>query len=368
MNGFCLIFADNYKNYDLEGLIKNRSLASLPVACRYRIVDFILSLLVKADVADIGILTTNNYNSLMDHVGWGKDWNLNRKNGGLKIIPPLAISDTGLARNKFEALSNASQYMEGRLQDYCIIADSNIICNIDFKDLLRYHEENNADVTVAVVKRKPEKDEIEMILDNKNRAYDSLYHKDGADYECNTLLKITIMHKDFLNEIIKKGITLGWEDIVRDYISKNFNRLNVYAYEVKGYCKVINSLESYYDFHMDLLDERISKEIFLSGTEILTRVRDSVPTSYGKNSSVSNSILADGCHINGRVENSVIFRDVTIEEGVELKNCIVMSSTTIKEGAKLEYVITDKEVLVTEGKELKGDRNCQCIVPKKKTI
>ena len=176
------------------------------------------------------------------------------------------------------------------------------------------------------------------------------------------------MHKDFLNEIIKKGITLGWEDIVRDYISKNINRLNVYAYEVKGYCKVINSLESYYDFHMDLLDERISKEIFLSGTEILTRVRDSVPTSYGKNSSVSNSILADGCHINGKVENSVIFRDVTIEEGVELKNCIVMSSTTIKEGAKLEYVITDKEVLVTEGKELKGDRNCQFIVPKKKTI
>lgn len=368
MNAFCILFADCYKNYDIGGFIKNRTLASLPVGCRYRMVDFMLSSLVKAEVPNIGILTTNNYNSLMDHVGWGKDWDLNRKNSGLKIIPPLAISNTTVARNKFEALNDAVPYISAIMQDYCILSDTNIISNIDFKDLLKFHKENNADITVVCTKREPLSGEIEMIVDNKNRAYDSLYHQNGADYEANTLLKITLMHKNLLKEIIQKGNTLGWEDVVRDYISKNFNRLNVYVYDVKGYSKVINDLDTYFDFNMDLLNEDVCKELFLSGTEILTRVKDSVPTLYGKNAKVSNSLFADGCHIFGKVENSIIFRDVIVEEGAEVKNSIIMSGTVIKSGAKLNYVITDKFVKINENKELKGDRNCQFNVPKFKII
>lgn len=368
MNAFSILFADSFKNYEIGGLVRNRTLASLPVGCRYRMVDFMLSNLVKANVPNIGIIATNNYNSLMDHVGWGKDWDLNRKNSGLKILPPLAISDTGLARSKFEALNHAFPYINSMLQEYCILADSNVICNIDFKEMLEFHIANQADFTVACVKRKPVNGEIEMIVDGKNRAYDSLYHQYGADYECNTLLKVTLMKKDMLIDIIKKGNTQGWEDIVRDYISKNFNRLNVYAYEVKSFCSVINDLESYYKFNMDLLNEEISNELFLSDTEILTRVKDSVPTLYGKNANISNSMLADGCRVDGTVTNSIIFRDVIIEEGAVVNNSIIMSGTVVKAGSKLDYVITDKNVSISENKELKGDRNCPFIVPKYKEI
>lgn len=368
MNAFCLLFSDSFKNYDIGGLIKNRTLASLPIACRYRTVDFILSNLVKASVPNIGILATNNYNSLMDHVGWGKDWDLNRKNSGLKILPPMAISNTGVAKTKFEALNNALPYIESMLQDYCILADANIICNIDFKDMLEFHESKNADFTVAYVKRKPMAGESEMISDDKNRVYSSLYHQYGADYECNTLVKITLMHKNILKDVILKGTSHGWEDLVKDYISKNYNRLNVYAYEIKGYSTVIDSLENYYKFNMDLLDGKIGRQIFLSDTEILTRVKDSAPTFYGANSEIKNSLFADGCHIYGKVENSLISRDVVIEEGAEVKNSILMSGTVVKAGAKLDYVIADKAVLITENKNLKGDGNCQFTIPKNKVI
>lgn len=368
MNAFCVLFADNFKNHDIGGFAKNRALAALHVGCRYRMVDFMLSSLVKADIPNIGLLTTKDYNSLMDHVGWGKDWDLNRKNGGLKIIPPLAISNTTIPRSKFEALTNAEPYINSMLQDYCIVADANIICNIDFREVLDFHKKNNADVTVLCMKNKPKPGDIEMMVDHKNRAYDSLFHQSGADYECNTLLKITVLHKDLFKKLIQKGNTLGWEDIVRDYVSKNFNKLNVYAYNVKSYCKVIDSLESYFNFNMDLLNPEIGHEIFLSGTEILTRVKDSVPTIYGQNADVKCSLLADGSHINGVVENSIIFRDVTIEEGAKVKNSILMSGTIIKSGADLDYVITDKFVTVSKNKELKGDINCQFIVPKDKNI
>lgn len=360
MNAFCILFSDSFKNHEIAGFVKNRTLASLPVGCRYRLVDFMLSYLVEANVPNIVILAINNYNSLMDHVGWGKDWDLNRKNSVLKILPPLAISNTGVARNKFEALNEAEKYISSMLQDYCIIADPNIICNVDFNEMLKFHENNNADITVACARRKPLDGEIEMMVDNKNRAFDSLYHQQGADYECNTLLKITILKKDLLKEIIKKGTSQGWEDLVRDYVSKNFNRLNVYAYQIEGYCCVINSLENYFEFNMDLLKEEISREIFLSGKEILTRVKDSVPTIYGEYANVKNSMLADGCSINGTVENSIIFRDVFIEEGAVVKNSILMSGTVVKKGAKLDYVITDKSAVINENKELKGDKNCQC--------
>lgn len=368
MNAFCLLFSDSFKNFDIGGFVRNRTLASLPVGCRYRMVDFMLSNLVKANIPNIGIITTNNYNSLMDHVGWGKDWDLNRKNRGLKILPPLAISNTGLPKNKFDALNHAEPYINSMLQEYAIISDSNIICNIDFEDMLEFHEENKADMTVAYFKRKPKNGELEIIVDSKNRAYESLYHQYGADYECNTLLKIAILKKEYLKDLIKKGTSLGWDDLAKDYISKNFNRLNVYAYEVSGYCSVIDSLDEYFKFNMDLLDENTCKELFLSGTEILTRVKDSVPTLYGKKAIIKNSMFADGCTINGHVENSIIFRDVVIEEGAVVKNSIVMGGTVVKANAELDYVITDKRAVISKGKKLIGDKNCQFIVPKNKLI
>ena len=359
VRAFCILFADNYRNDDLQGLVRNRTLASLAVASRYRMVDFMLSSLVKAEVSNIAVVTNHHYKSLMDHLGWGKDWDLNRKNSGLKFITPMSNHQSNrVAQNKIEALGDAARYADTLLEEYCILADGNIVGNIDFKEMVNYHKSTNADITLAYTYRKPQQRESQIIFDDKNRVYDSLYHYDGYDQVCPTQVKIYIMSKDMFKELVKKGMTYGWQDIL----------LNVYGYEIKNYTRTINSVQEFYNFNRDLLDPNKMNELFLSGTDILTRVQDSVPTTYGDGAIVKNSILGDGCEINGIVENSILFRDVVVEEGAVIKNSIVMSNSVIKKSAYLDYVILDKEATVSERVELKGTENCQVIVEKNKVV
>ena len=176
------------------------------------------------------------------------------------------------------------------------------------------------------------------------------------------------MSKSMFKDIVQKGTTLGWEDILLDYVAKNFHKLNVYAYEIKSYNRTINSVQEYYDFNKDLLNPDKLRELFLSGTDILTRVQDSVPTMYGDGAIVKNSILGDGCEINGIVEDSILFRDVVVEEGAVIKNSIIMPNCVVKKSAYLDYVISDKAATIGEKIELKGTENCQVIVEKNKVV
>ena len=273
-----------------------------------------------------------------------------------------------VAQNKIEALGDAARYADTLLEEYCILADGNIVGNIDFKEMVNYHKSTNADITLAYTYRKPQQRESQIIFDEKDRVYDSLYHYDGYDQVCPTQVKIYIMSKEMFKELVKKGMTYGWQDLLLDYITKNFHRLNVYGYEIKNYTRTINSVQEFYDFNRDLLDPNKMNELFLSGTDILTRVQDSVPTTYGENAIVKNSILGDGCEINGIVENSILFRDVVIEEGAVVKNSIIMPNTVIKKAAYIDYVISDKAAVVSEKVELKGTENCQVIIEKNKVV
>lgn len=369
MNALSILFSDNYRRDDLSGLTKKRTLSALPIGSRYRLVDFMLSSLVKAGVPNIGILVNQNYNSLVDHLGWGKDWDLNRKNSGLKIITPM-VNDLGKTNlvNKFDALGNSLFYLNEVLQEYVILADANIVANVDFKEMLKYHKDTNADITVAYSYRKPAEKDSQIIFDERGRIYDSLYRMHGHDEVVPTQLKIHILHRDRYKEIIEKGLTLGWEDLMRDYISKNYNKLNVYAYEVKGYSKVINNINDYYDFNLDLLHDNVRQELFLSGTSILTRVKDSVPSFYGEKSNVINSVLADGCIIHGTVENSVISRDVIIEEGAVVKNSIIMTKCRIAKNSKLSHTIMDRYSATSENTDVGGTAVEPYIVHKNVTI
>ena len=198
--------------------------------------------------------------------------------------------------------------------------------------------------------------------------YESLYHFDGSDHECATQVKIYILTKELFNGIVKKGLTLGWEDILRDYIAKNLETLRVFAYQIKGYLKVVNTIKDYYDLNMDMLDFENLHDVFLSGTQVITRVKDTVPTGYGKKAVVKNSILGDGSKIRGTVENSIIFRDVVVEEGAVVRNSIILSNTVIKSGAHLEYVIADKDVTVKQHTVLTGTEEVQVVIDKGKTV
>lgn len=369
IKAFCVLFADNYRNDDLQGLVRNRTAAALPVISRYRMVDFMISSLVHANIDNIAVLTNHNYKSLLDHMSHGKDWDLNRKNRGLKFITPMSnYLSTRIPQNKIEALANTMVYTQSLDEEFVILADTNIIGNIDFKEMFQYHLDTGSDITVAYTYRKPNVGESQIIFDENHKVYESLYHFDGSENICATQVKIYILTKELFNGIVKKGLTLGWEDILRDYIAKNLETLRVFAYQIKGYLKVVNNIKDYYDLNMDMLDFNNLKDVFLSGTDIITRVQDTVPTIYGKNAAVKESILGDGSKINGTVENSIIFRDVVVEEGAVVRNSIILSDAIIKTGAHLDYVIADKGVVVKQHTVLTGTEEVQVVVDKGKTV
>ena len=369
IKAFCVLFADNYRNDDLQGLVRNRTAAALPVISRYRMVDFMVSSLVHANIDNIAVLTNHNYKSLLDHMSHGKDWDLNRKNRGLKFITPMSnYLSTRIPQNKIEALANTMVYTQSLDEEFVILADTNIIGNIDFKEMFQYHLDTGSDITVAYTYRKPNVGESQIIFDENHKVYESLYHFDGSENICATQVKIYILTKELFNGIVKKGLTLGWEDILRDYIAKNLETLRVFAYQIKGYLKVVNNIKDYYDLNMDMLDFDNLKDVFLSGTDIITRVQDTVPTIYGKNADVKGSILGDGSKINGTVENSIIFRDVVVEEGAVVRNSIILSDAVIKTGSHLDYVIADKGVVVKQHTVLTGTEEVQVVVDKGKTV
>ena len=369
MNAFSILFSDTFHYDRIAELTKNRNLASVPFGGRYRLVDFVLSSLVKAHVPNVGVITRNNYSSLVDHLGSGKDWDLDRKNGGLKILTPFANTiGTSNSNNKFEALNSIKTYIRHSLPEYCILSDTNIVCNIDFRQMLRFYQEKNADMVCLYQKRDIYEGSISIQIEDSGQICGSRYHGSAEGEQDNFVLKVYLMKKDFLLHLIDSGITYGWEEFNRDFITKHFSTYRIFAMEQTGYCKVLRTIGDYYRANMDLLDPAIRREIFQSGTHILTKIKDSVPTMYGSNANVKNSLIADGCKIDGTVENCVIFRDVRIKKGAVVKNSIIMQNAEISENSHITHVIADKNMSLNEGVVLTASESFPFIISKNTKI
>ncbi len=369
MNAFCILFADSNETLDLGELSNERTLASVPFGGRYRLVDFVLSALVGAQIHDIGIVTRNRYGSLMDHVGWGKDWDLNRKNGGIKFLTPfLKTSDSAATGNRIEALNSIMDYIKTSLPEYCIICDSNVVMNIDLEKFMEYHVEKGGDITIAYTDMEITAKELEVTFDGNGKLVDTMLHQNPHDDKKNVMLNFVIVKRDLLISIIEMGVTYGWTSIKKDVIAHGFREYNIYGYKVDGYAAVINSVDTFYKKNMDLLNTGVRKELFMGKNPILTRIKDSVPTIYGENSRVTNSLVADGCTIEGTVENCIIFRDVKVAKGAVVRNSIIMQNTSIQENAMLSCVITDKDVEIGPGRVLGGTETMPFIINKGKKV
>ena len=369
MNAFCILFSDSYENLGLSELASERTLASVPFGGRYRLVDFVLSSLVGAQIKNIGIITRNKYGSLMDHIGWGKDCDLNRKNGGIKFLTPfLKYNSSAMITNKTDALYSVIDYVKNSLPEYCILCDSNIVMNLDFEKLLRFHKEKEADISFVYKKMCPNDKELEVTLDSTGKLIDTLYHQSFKDNEKNILLNVLVLKKELLLWLIDRGITYGWYSLEKNVIAHGFNDYKIYGYEHKGYASVIKCVEDFYKTNMDLLKKDVRLELFHGKNPVLTRIKDSVPTIYEKNAKITNSIIADGSKLDGNIENCIVFRDVVVKKGAVVKNSILMQGTKVSENAILSGVITDKDVNVGTGRILAGTKSMPFIITKGKTV
>ena len=364
-----VLFASDAESH-LNDLTIHRTTASLPFGGRYRLIEFALSNLVSSNITTIGIITRNNYNSLMDHIRMGRDWDLNRKNSGITVFPPFVFNSAHeVYKGKIEALYTLRGFMMSNNEEYVVIANTNIACNIDFEEVEKFHIEKGADITVLTHytdDTNPRK--IIISADKNNRITDMRYPvaSDTGKQRCN--LNIYYIKKDLLISLVDNAYAHGAYDFEKDILQKKLDELYIMNYEVKDYVAVIDRIPTYFKRSMELLDPAVREELFYKHSTILTKVKDSVPVKYKEGADVKNSIIADGCVIDGTVENSILFRSVKVGKGAVIRNSIIMEDSIIMDGASLDYTITDKDVIIQSGRTLSGYESYPMVVVKGKVI
>lgn len=368
-----LIFSNIYDN-SLGELTSNRTVASLPFGGRYRQIDFVLSNMTNSGIHKIGLITKYNYRSLMDHLGTCSAWDLDRKNEGLVFIPPFATGHNGIYKGKLEALNVAMPFItEATAYDYVVLSDTTVLCNINYKDVVEQHIQSGADVTVVsqsgkqcqsgthnlVVNASKKTGKVSEVLINAKATPSSLVS-----------MGMFVMSRELLIKYVGDCVARGYYHFERDFIQEKFNKneLTVHAYEHNGVVLRNSCILNYYKNNLALTDKDVRSKLFLKDTPIYTKVHDETPSFYGNKAELKNCVVADGCIFKGKVENSVIFRDVEISEDTDIKNCIIMQGTDIGCGAHLECAIIDKNVTVRPGAVLIGTPEHPVIVKKGETV
>jgi len=348
-----IIFANLHEDLISE-LTEVRIMGAVPFGGKYRLIDFPLSNMVNSGINKVGVITKSNYQSIMDHVGNGKAWDLSRKQGGLFILPPF--TDKSEYSNRMTTLNSILPFLQNSTQEYVVITDCDTVCNLDFQDVCRKHLENNADITL-VYKRDilPEKlhDPAVLSFDTKGKVIDVLINSE-VNGSCSFYMNMMFLKRELLIDLIRKCVSKNTLNFKRDIIQGEYQNLNVYGYEFKGFSKVITCMNDYFNANMALMDSEIRADLFNSDNPIYTKVRDDMPTKYGLGSSVKNSLIANGCTIEGEVENCILFKGVHIGKGTKVSNCVIMQDTKIGANSSLNYVIVDKDVTVKDERTLMG--------------
>lgn len=358
------IISLNEDDEHIKNLTSSRPLAAIPIGGRYRVIDFVLSNMVNAGLTNIGIYTQDKSRSLLHHLESGKPWDLDRKINGLFMFNfNFADGKT----NDMDLFKDNVDYLYRSKHNNVIFSSSNMICNINYTKAIEYHEKSGSDITI-IYKNINNADSSfsgcnTLNLDDNNNVV-SVGKNIGVKSINNISMDMFIMKKSILLNIINQCVSTGCYKSIKSCIYANTLNFKIKGYEFKGYLECINSTNSYYKANMDMLNPKVNEELFLGAGPIYTKVQDAPPTKYSYESNVSNSLIANGCIIEGTVKNSIISRRVTIHKGAELDGCIILQNCEIKENAKLSRVIIDKNVIVEQNKELKGDLQYPVVIEK----
>ena len=350
-----LIYSNAYDSA-LPELTALRTMGSVPFGGRYRLIDFVLSNMVNCGISKVGVATKANYQSLMDHIGSGKPWDLARKHGGLYILPPFSNKESGGVANRIEVLQGSMDFLFHSKEEYIILSDCNVVCNLDFEAMIERHIATGADITAAYKRGvKPALSGLmSFAFDADERVTEISVGEPTGDTECYSL-NIFLMRKALLERMVQEAAALLLDNFERDIFHRNVRNLKICGFEETGFVRTISDLASYYSVNLELLDKENRRKLFTPARPIFTKLRDDMPTIYGLGSDVGNSLIADGCTIEGTVENSVIFRGVHVGKGAVVRNSILMQGSMVSENATVQCVVMDKNCVLKPGKTLCGD-------------
>lgn len=363
-------------NNGLRELSEHRPVASVPFGGRYRVIDFMMSNLVNSGCYQVAVLMRDKYQSLLDHLGSGKDWDLSRKRGGMFLLPPNAFAPkssplvTENYRTSLEALGSISDMLNKNKSEHVLICSADIVANIPLDEVMKEHKKSEADVTIVCTKN-PEGGAFDMFLDLSPRhEVEDIRNGDNMGGKCKyKSMGIYIMKRKYLQSLLSDCVTHNLRSFERDAMQHVFKRGDkVHGYVFDKYSAKIENVKSYFSASMDMLDKDIRDQVFLKNRPILTKIYDEAPTYYGEDAEVSDSLIADGSRIEGTVENSIIFRGCTIAKDAVVKDSIVLPNSSIGEGVELSYVVTDKGVTVRENRKMMGSATYPVAIAKNATV
>lgn len=360
-----IVYSNSYDSC-LKDLTQRRTMGSMLYGGRYRLIDFVLSNFVNSGMTKVGLITNSHFRSLMDHVGNGRPWDLSRKVDGLYLLPPFNPSNAEHdSTNKLEVLGRIKDFVKACNEKYILLSDTNFICNIDLSEVFDFHSEKDADITIVYKKGElPSLENMMSLTVDDNGKVTSVAVNPPNTENVNFSTNIILIRKALFESLIADALSAGYTNFEKDIIQKNVDRLNIYGYEFTGWGCEIDSVEKYFEANMDLLNSDVRKDLFNKDRPVYTKVRNDMPVRYGVTSKVENSLIADGCTIEGTVKNSVIFRGVSIARGAVVENSIIMQDSFVSENVKLNCVIMDKDSVITPNKTLSGDKSYPFIVGK----
>lgn len=371
-----LIFA-NIHDDTIPELTRTRTMASVPFGARYRLIDFMLSNMVNSGITKVGVITSNNYESLLDHLGTGKDWDLARRSGGIKILPPHITSfdntAAGRSSSRLEAIIGAANFILRCNEEHLVMADCDVICNIDLTKVMREHEKSGADITF-VTKTMDMTDTVSaekitvIQADGEGRVTEFSEHK-SFNGMTRVYTNIMVIKRSYLVNIMNNSMAHGYTRFLHDILSRDVSRADYRIYEYDGFYASINSMATYFSCSMKLLEPAVRESLFGDKNyPVLTKVRNSAPTRYLEGAEVKNSVIADGCTIEGTVENSILFRGVHVCRGAVVKNTVLFQDAYVCPGVSLNCVIADKNVTVKDGRTLSGHDSMPFYIGKSITV
>lgn len=373
-----LIFS-NIHDQGIPQMTQMRTMASIPFGCRYRLVDFALSNMVNSDITTVGVITHYNYQSLLDHIGTGKDWDLARRSGGIKILPPYIAAYENTAAGKLystrlEAMMGSVNYINRCGADYLVLSDCDTVLNIDLSAVIEDHIASGAFATFVTKKIGPGERHFEgiwdvMKIDENQRIVDVARTCPEGNEEIEVSTNIMVIRRGDLQAVLADSLSHGYTSFFRDILSKQLKNKVFRAYRFDGWFTRVSSLESYFSASMELLTKEARAALFgIADRQIYTKVRNSPPTKYAEASLARNSLIADGCVIEGVVENSILFRGVHVGSGTVVRNSVLLQDTYVGSNVNLNCVIADKNVMIKDDRTLSGHEKMPFFIGKGMTV
>ena len=361
-----LVYASIHDEIVLD-LTRNRTMGSVPFGGRYRLIDFPLSNFVNSGISQVGVITKRNYSSLLDHIGSGREWDLARKKGGLHLLPPYSHTGATVYNGRLDALGNVWSFVENSAADYVILSNCDVITSIDFRPAVKAHIESGADITAIYAKG---------FYDQQKDRHATIFGIGGDGFvndvtidppmtgSCNMGLDMYVMSKEFLRRIVKESMSRNRHSFRRDILLDRNAKYRILAFEHTGYFAKIDSLESYFNANLALLDIAKRDALFPKARPVYTKTKDNAPVRFGLEAHIRNSLIADGCIIEGKVENCVIFRGVKIGRGSVVRDSIITQDTIIGARCSIRNVITDKNVQIADERQLTGSAGYPLFISK----